>query len=159
MFAAILFRQFDVLLYATGLSAFAEIYQIVAARVVRRVQTNHQVINMMQRRQMPIDQVSVGVEGDGTETQASDVCEDLVDVSAHRRLAAGDIQTRRSPAQNLEHFNCFGRIQPLFGNVGVHVAGTVIAIGAAKVALHRDIKAGHHRLDELLVFPAGVTGL
>src|SRR6266849_37589 len=106
---------------------------------------------------MLIEQVSVGVESHRTETEAADVLKNFVDVAAHCRLSAGNIDTRRGAAQNLEHLNGPGRVQPLLGNVRVHVARPVIAIGAAKIALHRDVKPGDHRLDEFLVWAAAVA--
>src|SRR5258708_2104348 len=74
-----------------------------------------------------------------------------------RRASAGNVDTRRGAAQNFERFNRPGCVQPLLGNVRVHVARPVIAIGAAKIALHRDVEPGDHRLDEFLVRAAAIA--
>src|SRR5437016_2240525 len=106
---------------------------------------------------MLIEQVGVGVESDRTESQPSDILKNFVDVAPNGRLSAGNVDTGRGAAQNLEYFNGPGRVQPLLGNVRVHVARPVIAIGAAKITLHRDVKPGDHRLDEFLVRAAAIA--
>jgi hypothetical protein len=47
----------------------------------------------------------------------------------------------------------------LLGNVRVHVARPVITVSAAKIALHRDVKPGDHRLNEFLVWAAAIPGV
>ncbi len=108
---------------------------------------------------MPVKQVGVGVESDRAEIQTADVLKNFVDVAAHCRLAAGDVYPGRSATQNLEHFNGPGRVQALLSDVGIHVARSVIAVGAAKVALHRDVKPGDHGFDQFFVGAAAVARL
>src|SRR5258706_13079002 len=106
VFAAILFGQFYVLLDAIRLSAIAKIDQIIATGIIRRIQANDEIVNVVQGRQMPVEKKGIRVEGDRTEIKAANVLEDLFDVAAHGWFAPGNIQARRSAPQSLHRFNC-----------------------------------------------------
>jgi len=108
---------------------------------------------------MTIEQIGIGIESHRTETQPANVLKNFVDVAAHGRLSAGNVQTGRGATQNLEHFNGPGRVQALLLDVGIHVARSVIAVGAAKVALHSDVKPGDHGFDQFFVGAAAVARL